>query len=148
MTIHDIADDTFRKHVGESKTWTELLKKCGYTNTGNASVAKKRAQRMNALTDTYRGKNIKTFKEVAPKPSNHCIDCNQEILELSERCVTCYKKYQEAHLRKVVRPSYEQLVEDMANLSMVAIGNKYGVSDNSIRKWVKRYEKNMSKDKH
>ena len=39
--------------------------------------------------------------------------------------------------RKVVRPTKEQLELDILNMSMVAIGKKYGVSDNAVRKWIK-----------
>jgi very-short-patch-repair endonuclease len=38
------------------------------------------------------------------------------------------------------RPSYETLITDIKNLGYVGTGRKYKVSDNSIRKWVKRYE--------
>jgi len=42
--------------------------------------------------------------------------------------------------RKVPRPSYEQLRADVASMSMVAVGRKYGVSDNAVRKWIRGYE--------
>jgi len=42
--------------------------------------------------------------------------------------------------RKVERPSYEQLVTDLQSMSFVATGRKYGVSDNAVRKWIRRYE--------
>jgi hypothetical protein len=42
--------------------------------------------------------------------------------------------------RKIARPSYEQLLADLRVLSWVAVGRKYGVSDNAVRKWVRRYE--------
>ena len=42
--------------------------------------------------------------------------------------------------RKVERPSYEQLLADLRELSWVAVGRKYGVSDNAVRKWLRRYE--------
>jgi hypothetical protein len=37
------------------------------------------------------------------------------------------------------RPSAEALKNDMASMTFVAIGGKYGVSDNSIRKWARAY---------
>jgi hypothetical protein len=43
--------------------------------------------------------------------------------------------------RKVERPSYEQLQADVAALSMVAAGRKYGVSANGVRKWLRWYER-------
>jgi hypothetical protein len=42
--------------------------------------------------------------------------------------------------RKVVRPSYEQLMRDVQAMSFLAIGRKYGVSDRAVRKWIRWYE--------
>ena len=42
--------------------------------------------------------------------------------------------------RKVERPPYEQLLEEIEATSYVAVGRKYGVSDNAVRKWVRFYE--------
>ena len=41
----------------------------------------------------------------------------------------------------VERPAYAQLVADLRELSWVAVGAKYGVSDNAVRKWMRRYER-------
>jgi hypothetical protein len=41
---------------------------------------------------------------------------------------------------KVERPPYEQLMAEVESMSFVAIGRKYGVSDNAVRKWIRRYE--------
>lgn len=43
--------------------------------------------------------------------------------------------------RTVERPPYEQLLEEIASTSYLAVGRKYGVSDNAIRKWVRQYER-------
>lgn len=43
-------------------------------------------------------------------------------------------------IRKVARPSYENLIDDLRTMSMVAVGRKYGVSDNAVRKWIRWYE--------
>jgi hypothetical protein len=42
-------------------------------------------------------------------------------------------------LRKVDRPTKEELEELIPNNTFVALGKKYGVSDNAIRKWCKSY---------
>jgi HNH endonuclease len=42
--------------------------------------------------------------------------------------------------RKVERPSHEQLMADVASMSLLAVGRKYGVSDNAVRKWIRWYE--------
>jgi hypothetical protein len=92
-----------------------------------------------ALTSTYKGKNIKTYKAVEAKDPKKCIDCYCEISKEAERCEKCNKTAQ----RKVERPSYEQLLEDLSKMCMVKVGEKYSVSDNCIRKWIIHYEKNM-----
>jgi hypothetical protein len=43
--------------------------------------------------------------------------------------------------RKVERPSYDQLLREIEQTSYLAVGRKYGVSDNAIRKWVRWYER-------
>lgn len=70
-----------------------------------------------------------------------CIDCDNLISQKATRCITCndIHKFKEASND---RPSYEQLKKDMEELKYyTAIGKKYNVSDNCIRKWIKKYEK-------
>jgi hypothetical protein len=43
--------------------------------------------------------------------------------------------------RRVSRPPYEQLLAEIEATSYCAVGRKYGVSDNAVRKWVKFYER-------
>jgi transposase-like protein len=49
-------------------------------------------------------------------------------------------------LRRVERPPYEQLVREIAATSYLAVGRKYGVSDNAVRKWVRWYERQMERE--
>lgn len=48
--------------------------------------------------------------------------------------------------RKVDRPSHEQLKADLASMSFVAVGRRYGVSDNAVRKWLRWYEHQANRD--
>lgn len=43
--------------------------------------------------------------------------------------------------RTVARPPYEQLLREIAESSFVAVGRRYGVSDQAIRKWLRAYER-------
>ena len=43
-------------------------------------------------------------------------------------------------LRRVERPPYDQLMAEIRASSYLAVGKRYGVSDNAIRKWVRQYE--------
>jgi hypothetical protein len=47
--------------------------------------------------------------------------------------------------RRVERPPYEQLLKEIEETSYVAVGGKYGVSDNAIRKWVRFYENEIER---
>ena len=38
------------------------------------------------------------------------------------------------------RPPYAELIAEIEATSWSAVGRKYGVSDNAIRKWVRSYE--------
>jgi hypothetical protein len=42
--------------------------------------------------------------------------------------------------RRAARPPYGQLIDEIERLGYSAVGRKYGVSDNAIRKWVASYE--------
>lgn len=48
--------------------------------------------------------------------------------------------------RKVVRPPYQQLLAEIRSTSYLAVGRKYGVSDNAVRKWVRFYERQMERE--
>jgi hypothetical protein len=74
-----------------------------------------------------------------PKEQKHCIDCNMEITDRANRCPPCHQTYCQA----VERPSYEELLKEVKETSFAATGRKYKVSDNTIRKWIKKYEKSL-----
>jgi hypothetical protein len=48
--------------------------------------------------------------------------------------------------RKVERPPYDQLIAEIEATSYVAVGRKYGVSDNAVRKWIRWYERERLDD--
>jgi transposase-like protein len=43
--------------------------------------------------------------------------------------------------RKVERPPHQTLLREVEELGYLAVGRRYGVSDNAIRKWVRQYER-------
>ena len=49
-------------------------------------------------------------------------------------------------LRRVDRPPYDQLIREIAATSYLAVGRKYGVSDNAVRKWVRFYERQIERE--
>lgn len=66
----------------------------------------------------------------------NCKSCNLKFKPKAKLQVYCCDKCAKIGSRKVVRPSLEQLKEDLRNLSYVAVGKKYGVSDSAVRKWL------------
>jgi HNH endonuclease len=44
-------------------------------------------------------------------------------------------------LRRTDRPPYQQLLAEIEATSYRAVGRKYGVSDNAVRKWLRFYER-------
>jgi Zn finger protein HypA/HybF involved in hydrogenase expression len=97
-----------------------------------------------AKTPTYRGKNKRsknsqTLKNktqiLKTKKIYNCSCCGINLKRNSKTgfCNSCYSKSQ----RKIDRPSKEQLLKEIKESSYVAVGKKYGVSDNAIRKWIK-----------
>jgi len=67
---------------------------------------------------------------------NTCVDCNTNISRKATRCKSCTSKGEDK--RKVKnRPSKEQLLREIEETSYCAVGRKYGVSGNAVRKWVK-----------
>jgi Zn finger protein HypA/HybF involved in hydrogenase expression len=90
-----------------------------------------------ANTDTYAGRNVKHIKI-----KNKCVDCESKIHKRSTRCNSCSSKNNRISNRKVkIRPTLEQLEKDLETMPMTKVGKKYGVSDNSIRKWIRNYRK-------
>ena len=79
-------------------------------------------------------------KETAVKKEFFCPDCGAVVSAKGLRCKSCASKINNFKMRKVEnRPSREQLKEEIRNNSFLALGKKYEVSDNAIRKWCKAY---------
>jgi transposase-like protein len=88
-------------------------------------------------------------------------------LALDRRCERCGREFRAGHVRqrfcshgcasrgdaarraaaaqrRVERPPYEQLKAEVESLGWSAVGRRYGVSDNAIRKWMRRYERDAA----
>lgn len=93
----------------------------------------------NSQTDTFAGRNSRQYtseKDRQYSKNNMCLDCGRKIINQATRCEECGQK----HRRKVARPTKEELQIMIDSMSWCAIGRKYGVSDNAIRRWARSYE--------
>jgi len=97
-----------------------------------------------ATLDTHCGKNVNRTRLCATcgggfEPRvRHQRHCSHACGGRSEASVASH-----VAARTVERPPYEHLVREIAETSYVAVGRKYGVSDNAIRKWVRAYEREL-----
>ena len=83
-------------------------------------------------TSTFCGKNTNKVR----RPKAKCMRCGRDLFFKNDkmRCRDCYC----LESRKVERPSLEILLDQVAQSSYVAVGKFYGVSNNTVRKWIKR----------
>jgi hypothetical protein len=104
-----------------------------------------------ATFDTHCGKN-KNRKYA----TRVCAECPEEFSPKYGQqrfcSISCAKRnrareYEPRSATRIVeRPPYEQLMRDIAETNYSAVGRKYGVSDNAIRKWVRWYERELLRD--
>lgn len=83
-------------------------------------------------TESYGGKS--------KKKHYYCV-CGNEMIKGSKLCMMCNSKSQ----RKAERPDKETLIKEIEELGYTGTGRKYGVSDNTIRKWIKYYKSELAK---
>jgi hypothetical protein len=97
-----------------------------------------------ATLDTHCGR--KSRVEYSPRA---CLHCSREFVPkysaqryCSQPCGVHSKGPRQPfpERRKVERPSYDVLIEEMQRMGFSAVGRKYGVSDNAVRKWIRWYE--------
>ena len=86
-------------------------------------------------THFSKDKDYPLRKRPEVQSSQYCLDCGVRITNGASRCKNCHDKHQ----RVVDRPTREELKILIRNFTFVALGKRYGVSDNAIRKWCKQY---------
>jgi very-short-patch-repair endonuclease len=87
-------------------------------------------------------KKKKETEDKDKKKTNKCLDCDNDIYYGNERCTFCMnKKKFEDSCKEKNRPTKDQLNKDIKELGYKGTGEKYNVSDNCIKKWIKGYEK-------
>jgi hypothetical protein len=97
----------------------------------------------NATLDTHCGK-----KNRRPREARACGHCGRPFMPRTERTRYCGRECGQRApksgprpgTRRAERPPYEQLLDEIDTLGYLAVGRKYGVSDDAIRKWRLAYE--------
>lgn len=98
-----------------------------------------------ATLDTHCGRKNRTLAE-----PRDCLRCGSAFVPKSNRQRYCSRycgtRWDRAGkkipgARRVERPPYEVLLREIQEDGYLAVGRRYGVSDNAIRKWVREYER-------
>jgi HNH endonuclease len=96
-----------------------------------------------ATLETHCGRN-KPIR--SPAPCEYCGETFYPATHTQRYCSTACGSHDPGppgprpERRKVDRPPYDQLMAELAASNYSAVGRKYGVSDNAVRKWVRWYE--------
>lgn len=92
---------------------------------------------LNYVVQKY-GKNfISLYQNVTYEDKKYitCPYCGNKMHRTSKICKKCAPKLK----RKVQKPTKEILKQELKTNTYIALGKKYGVTDNAIRRWCKDY---------
>lgn len=105
-----------------------------------------------ATLDTHCGR-----AKQSPPPLRNCARCGQMFRakhrtqrHCSRACGSRWDRSAQRgvakpSIRKAERPPYEKLMAEIEATSYCAVGRRYGVSDNAVRKWVRFYERERAR---
>jgi hypothetical protein len=136
-------NDEFIEAVNSSYNIHQVRDKLCLSGGSNYKTIKNRMNKLGLSFKEQPTKCIYYKQNNETQPTNNCIDCNVEIDKRSKRCKSCSSVHNNIVNRKVERPPLSQLLKEVEETSYCAVGRKYGVSDNAVRKWIKEYEKNV-----
>jgi len=164
-----VPGSTYRRSLLKQRLYDEGLKerRCELCGQGEEWQGRRMAlilDHINGIADDNRLENLQIVcPNCAATLDTHCGRANRRPLEdqVCERCGAEFRP-KRAHqrfcsrecgmrwpragrsrpgARRVERPPYEQLLAEVEAEGWSAVGRRYGVSDNAVRKWVRAYER-------
>lgn len=89
---------------------------------------------------TYKGEAVEMaeLEITEPRPRRSCEVCNNPLTKGQKKY--CSVECSSFSSRKVKRPPPEELAILMKTESWLAMGERYGVSDNTVRQWARKYQ--------
>ena len=124
----------------DAKQLKDMLLQFNLHVSGNKEAKKTRirqyAEKNKKNVDEYISNVMKSEKE------NFCIDCKKDISYKAARCEDCYRKSSRI---KSDRPDYETLKKQYEDCgkNMKKLAVTHGTSDTGVKKWIKKYEKDL-----
>jgi hypothetical protein len=164
-----VEHSTYHRGHLKRRLYAEGLKqrRCELCGQGEEWRGKRMAlilDHINGVADDHRPENLRIVcPNCAATLDTHCGRANR-VPDQERECVRCGttfrardrdqkygsrycgSRYDRTGLlrpgaQRVERPPYAQLVAEVAATSWSAVGRKYGVSDNAVRKWMRAYER-------
>jgi hypothetical protein len=130
----DPSQKEFESDAGRHKSWNKFiteLKKC--TLLCSNCHREEHHPDMAVTCEPYK---VDTYMNLSgPKSTGNCPSCKNEVFGTKYCSHACAQNSQ----RRAKRPSREELEELIGTTPFTRIGEKYGVSDNAIRKWADHY---------
>jgi hypothetical protein len=162
-----------RKNLKE-RLYAEGLKRrecelCGQDEIWNGKRISLILDHINGVADDHRLENLRIAcpncaagfdthcarNNARPRLQRECARCGERFWPRSAQQRYCGRECGQRspgrclprpQARKVIRPPYEQLAAELAASNYSAVGRKYGVSDNAVRKWLRAYERERERD--
>lgn len=125
-----VTEEQFKEALEKSSSIKEALKSLGINYS--AGIWYKRAREI-------MNKNGIVQKKKSNFCIRFCIQCGKKLSNRTKGslCLSCYNKSDLK--RKIQRPTRDELLKDIIDMSFVKIGLKYGVCDKTIVKWCRDY---------
>lgn len=134
-----------KKRIIDEKLIPYICNDCGITNEWNGKKLVLQLEHKNGKGDDNRLENLcflcpnchsqtATYTSKKIKKYNYC-KCGKIIFKTSKSCNDCADK----RVKIKNRPTLETLIQEIKEFGYHQLSKKYDVSDNTIRKWVKRY---------
>jgi hypothetical protein len=169
-----VEGSTFSRSCLKQRLYDEGLKEprcelCGQDDTWRGKRMGLILDHTNGVRDDNRLDNLRIIcPNCAATLDTHCGRKNRERLSPQE-CLRCGRSFEPKSreqrycsrecgsrwdrtgvvrpgARKTERPSHQQLLREVNRLGYLAVGRKYGVTDNSIRKWLRQYERDQLRE--
>lgn len=124
-------DDTLKKKIIE---FDMLPFKCSECNLGNIWNGKRLVLQLDHIDGIHTNNKISNLRWMCPNCHSQTVTFCGKHKKTKIQIKTSHK-----FINPSKRPPKETLIKDINSLSFLAIGRKYGVSDNAVRKWCKFY---------
>lgn len=134
MSSHNLKNRLYNENIKKS-----ICEMCGQDENWKGKKMSLILDHINGISNDNRIENLRI---VCPNCNatlpTHCSK-NRKDKKYKDRKKS--KQRAKKEMRKVERPPFDVLLDEIKSLGYVGTGKKYNVSDNAIRKWVKCYEK-------